>query len=260
MEKNNMLSTAVHTLYPYRCMVCDGILSKRELAESPTGATVHERCRRKLFPVGDTFCMRCGRPIIGAGREYCDECEKRLQMQKSPLWDGQPAFYVAQSRAVYIYRGPVKMSMYRLKYSNRREYAAFMARAACERWGGWMRGRGIDIVAPIPMYKPKERKRGYNQAALIAERIADMMGLCYAENLVKRTRNTLPQKKLNDVERKNNLKNAFQMTDFVVKYKKVLLVDDIFTTGSTAEAVAEQIHEAGAEGVYFLAICTGTGR
>lgn len=72
-----------------------------------------------------------------------------------------------------------------------------------------------------------------------------------------REKNTLPQKELNEKERRNNLKNAFKISENVIKYKKVLLVDDIYTTGSTIDACALVLKQAGAEKVYFISLCIG---
>jgi len=77
--------------------------------------------------------------------------------------------------------------------------------------------------------------------------------------LMIRVKDTRPQKELNGRERENNVKNAFQSPDNVVKYKRILIVDDIYTTGSTVEAVAERLKEAGAEQVYVLTACIGRG-
>ena len=84
-------------------------------------------------------------------------------------------------------------------------------------------------------------------------------GLPMENAAVKRVRNTKPQKLLSDEERKNNLKKAFQARKFIVKYKKILLVDDIYTTGSTVEAVAHELMRCGVEQVFFLTLCTGEG-
>ena len=74
-----------------------------------------------------------------------------------------------------------------------------------------------------------------------------------------RVKDTRPQKELNGRERENNVKNAFQSSDNVVKYKRILIVDDIYTTGATVEAVAEVLHKAGVEQIYVLSACIGKG-
>ena len=84
-------------------------------------------------------------------------------------------------------------------------------------------------------------------------------GIPVRKNLTERTRNTVPQKKLNDIDRKKNLKGAFKISQDIVKYKKVLLVDDIYTTGSTMDAVAGELRTAGIDKIYFLCISIGQG-
>ena len=149
--------------------------------------------------------------------------------------------------------------MYRFKYSNRREYARFFAEQAVEQQADWLQRNGVEAIIPVPMYRPKQRKRGYNQAEIFALELARQMDIPLVRDGVRRTRNTRPQKLLNDGERKNNLKKAFQAADFIVKYKKVLIVDDIYTTGSTVEAVAAELRRCGVEQVFFLTLCTGEG-
>ena len=78
-------------------------------------------------------------------------------------------------------------------------------------------------------------------------------------NVVIRKKDTRPMKELNDIERENNLRNAFQIARNIVKYKKILLVDDIYTTGSTADEVSRVLLEAGVEKIFFLSICMGQG-
>lgn len=153
----------------------------------------------------------------------------------------------------------MKQSMYRFKYANRREYAAFYVQEACRSCGDWLRSCGIQAVVPVPMYRKKEKRRGYNQAKLLARGIAEELNLAYEPELVLRVRDTRPQKELDDKERKNNLKSAFQAREDVVQYSCILLVDDIYTTGYTAESVAMELRRAGVGKVFLLTVCTGKG-
>ena len=235
-------------LFPPRCVVCDEIL-EAELIRG--GRWIHPDCGRKLYPVGDYVCFRCGKPLAAVEQEYCFDCKKKLT--------GRNALYCRQGRSVYVYKGEIRKSVYRLKYSNRREYARFFAEETAKYYSDWCKRAGVEAIVPVPMYGRKKRRRGYNQAEIIARELARILGLPMENAAVKRVRNTKPQKLLSDEERKNNLKKAFQARKFIVKYKKILLVDDIYTTGSTVEAVAHELMRCGVEQVFFLTLCTGEG-
>jgi ComF family protein len=166
---------------------------------------------------------------------------------------------ISQGKAIYLYQGPIKETMYRFKYSNKREYAEFFAEEAVRIYGDWMKRKNIQAIVPVPMYMPKQRRRGYNQAETFAKALGRKMNIPVDATLVKRVKDTKPQKELNDLERKNNLKNAFQKTESIVQYSHILVVDDIYTTGSTAMAVAEQLRKTNTCQVYFLSICIGKG-
>ena len=115
------------------------------------------------------------------------------------------------------------------------------------------------MIVPVPMYKKKQRVRGYNQAETFAVELSKLTGIPVDTRFILRVKDTVPQKELDDLKRKNNLKSAFQKTENIVQYKHILVVDDIYTTGSTAEAVAEELLKTKNCQVYFLSICIGKG-
>ena len=127
-----------------------------------------------------------------------------------------------------------------------------------QRWENWMREKRIEAIVPVPMYSKKERYRGYNQAALFGRALSEKMDIPCIPRLMIRVKDTRPQKELNGRERENNVKNAFQSSDNVVKYKRILIVDDIYTTGATIDSAAKVLKKAGAEKVYFLTVGIGT--
>ena len=158
-----------------------------------------------------------------------------------------------------MYKGAIKQTMYRFKYSNKREYGTFFAELAMEQWGEWLFRCDVDVIVPVPMFRRKQKLRGYNQAEVFGRALAKQLGVPMERNIVIRKKDTRPMKELNDIERENNLRNAFQIARNIVKYKKILLVDDIYTTGSTADEVSRVLLEAGVEKIYFLSICMGQG-
>lgn len=193
--------------------------------------------------------MHCGRPFGDTNpKEYCYDCVHKGYHKHSNI---------TQAKSIYCYKGAIKKSMYRFKYSNQREYARTFARAAMLQYGDWLKLIGVEAIVPVPMYRKKQRVRGYNQAESFAKELSKLSGIPMKKNLVYRVVDTTPQKTLDAKERKNNLKNAFQKGKFVVQYRCVLVVDDIYTTGSTAEAVAHELIKEGAHRVYLLTICIG---
>ncbi len=233
-------------IFPPRCPVCDGLMDSGEL--------IHENCRRKLFFVKEPCCARCGRPILSEAGEYCMDCAKTNTAHQK-----NSGACFKQGKSLFLYKGVIKETMYRFKYSNKREYAEYFAMEAAERYGDWIRQKNIQALVPVPMYRHKQRVRGYNQAEVFARALSVELGLPLVTNGVKRVRNTAPLKTLNPEERKNNLKNAFQGINNIVKYDHILLIDDIYTTGSTAEAVSQELIKTGIKEVYLLCICIGEG-
>lgn len=235
-------------LFPPRCPVCDRLLDTAEIRKEQR---IHRGCEGRIYPVGEWQCLHCGRPLDNGQAEYCFDCS---QKQKKDFL----SFYV-QGKSLFVYQGDIKKTMYRFKYSNRREYALFFAEEVQKRHRDWIVRCGIEAVVPVPMYKKKEKRRGYNQAKLFAEKLAGLLALPYEPDALRRVRDTRPQKELDDAQRKINLKNAFHAADFVVKYNCILLVDDIYTTGCTVENAAETLRNAGVDHIYILTVCIGKG-
>jgi len=223
--------------------VCDALLEPEDAGVR----RVHVLCEKSLKRTGEHVCVHCGRPVLFTS-EYCYDCSKKNLAQ---------SFF--QGKALFLYQGTMKDVMYRFKYGNRREYALFFAKEAMRRYGDWIHRAGIEAIVPVPMYQKKQKLRGYNQAECFARALSDASGIPLDRNLVKRVKDTQPLKELNDLQRKNNLKTAFHSEKNIVQYKRVLLVDDIYTTGTTADAVAEALQCAGVKNVFFLAICIGKG-
>ena len=114
-----------------------------------------------------------------------------------------------------------------------------------------------DALIPVPMHVEKENKRGYNQAQVLALAIGKRLGIPVETNLICRIRNTVPMKKLDEVQRRNNLKRAFKIARNDVKLLTIIVIDDIYTTGSTADEIACEFRKHGVEKVYFLSLAIG---
>ena len=119
--------------------------------------------------------------------------------------------------------------------------------------------RMADAIIPVPLHKTREKQRGYNQAALIARELGKRLNIPVEEEFVGRIRQTLPQKNLKGKERQNNLKNAFKIRQNDVKLNTVIVVDDIYTTGTTMDEIAGCLKRAGIREIYCISLAVGRG-
>ena len=232
-----LTGSAIQLMYPLRCPVCDGIVR-------PWGEKICLECLPKLKILTPPWCLQCGKKLLEES-EYCADCRSRKHSY-------------LRGRSLYEY-GSVAGSIYRFKYGGRREYAAFYGEQAAEYLGDFIQQIRPDALVPIPLHSKRKAKRGYNQAELLAREIGVLTGIPVYAKALRRVRNTVPLKKLNPKERQNNLKKAFNISENDVKLKTIILVDDIYTTGSTMDEAARTLKEAGARNIYFIALACGAG-
>ena len=127
-----------------------------------------------------------------------------------------------------------------------------------DQYGYYLREKKVELIVPVPLHRKKMRIRGYNQAALLAEVLGEITGISVDEDILVRVKNTKPLKQLNDKERRRSIRGAFSVRKSVWA-KTIVLIDDIYTTGSTLDEAARVLLKAGAEKVYFLTISIGQG-
>ena len=229
--------TAVQWLFPLRCPVCDGIVT-------PYGEKICLECMGKLRLLTPPWCLKCGKKLKNS-EEYCEDCRKNRHK------------YI-RGRALYEY-GSVSPSLYRFKYGGRREYADYYGEEICRYLKDFIREAAPDDLIPIPLHTSRRKNRGYNQAELIAEAISRYSGIPVYSNLLRRVKNTTPLKLQNPSERQNNLKKAFNIAQNDVKLETIIIIDDIYTTGSTIDEAAVTLKDAGVKNIYFITLACGAG-
>ena len=225
----------IKAFYPDVCPNCDKVIGRVGLCVD---------CKGTFRVLKQPICGVCGRTMSEDGF-LCEEC-KRIE------------HYFKRNVSVFEYRGDIKESIYRFKYGNMRCYAEFFATEAVKRYGKLLKSWKIDAIVPVPMYKPKQRKRGYNQAEEFARALARASGIKMDNKLIVRSKDTLPMKTLSKQQRYENLLKAFKVNKDRLKYKRVMVVDDIFTTGSTIDACARALKKCNIETVYGLCIASGS--
>ncbi|MDE7045569.1 MAG: ComF family protein, partial [Acetatifactor sp.] len=119
--------------------------------------------------------------------------------------------------------------------------------------------RRADALIPVPVHPSRKRRRGYNQAELIARRLSELSGIPMEAALIRRVKKTRPLKGLSNSERQNNLKRAFKIDINDVKLNTIVIIDDIYTTGATIDSMAQVLKEKGVKKIYFMALAVGRG-
>ncbi len=231
---NSIWRKILGLLYPHTCVFC-GKVSESSICDA---------CKDKVFYVCEPRCKKCGKPIRYEEQEYCHDCHK----QKS---------YYEQGKSIWIHKGLVPWSVYQFKYHNRRIFGEFYAREMYRLYEKWIRDCGIELIVPIPLHKKRRRRRGYNQAEIVARYLSQYTGIPMDSRAVARCKYTKPQKALNHQDRKKNVKDVFEVRAGGPVGKRILLVDDIYTTGSTINEISKEFLEKGHNKVWFLTISIG---
>ena len=229
-------------LYPLRCPICEKIPPKNFL--------ICSSCYASISFVQQPFCYSCGKPLEKTEQELCFDCTINPK-----------SFTRGYSLAVY--NAVTKPSLSAIKYKNRRQHLKFYAAETSDRYGSLFKSLHLDGILPVPIHPKRMKKRGYNQASLFAIALGNQLQIPVYDSALIRTINTLPQKNLSPEKRLENLRKAFslhpELKQVKLPFRKVLLVDDIYTTGSTMEAITGILRQAGVSEIYVFSICIGKG-
>ena len=237
--------------FPRKCPVCGRIAGAERICPE---------CRASLIPVRPPVCAVCGTALfLMPAKEDASGGHLRVEQAAASLCPSCQAKKRAFDgvRSAFLYEDPAKEMMLRLKYHGARENAEIFAALTA---GALMRSfRAVkpDVLVPVPVHKKRLKKRGYNQAELLARALSERTGIPCRTDWVLRTGSTKAQKELNPAERIRNLQNAFAPGPGIKKSSTVLLIDDIYTTGATLEAVSRVLKRAGVRRVYGFTMCTG---
>lgn len=226
-----LLSNAESAIFPedITCDICGDELI------APTRYRLCAGCLSALPYVGEHICLCCGVALTDEA-DYCNRCEKndyKFRICRAPL----------------IYEGAAKDAIYKLKFGGRKYIAVTLGALMADEY--LKQAMDGEIATFVPMTAGEEKKRGYNQSELLAREVAGRLGLPLLPALIK-IKDTSAQKRLTGNERADNIKGAFKCIFSEIKGRKVLLIDDVFTTGATADECADALLKAGARSVSVL--------
>jgi competence protein ComFC len=232
LPKPDLLTAITSLLYPPVCAICR--------ANIRAGRHLCDQCDAKAIRIVAPFCQTCSEPFEGAitGAFTCANCAHRT-------------IHFEAAVAAYRSRGIVREIVHGFKYGRQIYLRHLVARwlyAALD--DERLRERRFDIIVPVPLHPTRERERGFNQASLLAESLSAQISTP-SQPLLERIRYTTTQTALDRAERMENLHNAFRLRKNAdVRGLRVLLIDDVLTTGSTLSECARVLKRAGATSVH----------
>lgn len=216
-------------LEPWTCLICG----------SPSDDLLCEGCRGDIYPIRPPLCPLCGLPYPPGTPEHpCGPCKKGT--------------YPFLHRSYGLHEGSLREAIHLFKYRGLKALVEPLGTMLLEAYGAL--GASPDLLVPIPLTPQRARERGFNQSLLLCRWLSKRVGVPVRDVLLK-LKDTPPQASLSGQERRRNLKGAFAVGDpRAVVGRRVLLVDDVFTTGTTLSEAARALLKAGAAEVYALTL------
>jgi ComF family protein len=225
-----------------------------------TGSKIFKAFANLFFP---EFCYSCGSDLVSREQLLCLRCLHQLPFTRFEKIKGNPVEKIFWGRIpiefaaslLYFTKGStVERLLHQLKYRSKKEVGIYCGRLM----GQALKKSGcpekIDFIIPLPLFKKKERQRGYNQAKLICDGLSETLSIPVSTEIVERIESTETQTHKNRVERWLNMQGRFRLkTSDEIQNKHLILVDDVITTGATLESCAQELLKAGARvSIYTL--------
>lgn len=235
------LNAALGLVYPEACQICG------EERAAPDAGFVGPRCRSHIRFIQPPFCARCGLPFEGelTTSFECGNCR------------GEDLHF-SSARSAAAARGPVLEAIHRYKYQRALWFEPFLAELLIRRAAPELRRERWDWIVPVPLHPVKQREREFNQAERLAFRLGRAAGIQVRAGLLRRTLPTRTQTLLTREQRTANVRKAFELrADCRLRGRRIVLLDDVFTTGATTNACAKALRRAGADEVCVWTVARG---
>lgn len=246
----SLFTRFIDLVYPPRCPLCRTFLRDERVRINGKDLLLCHPCSRAFVPIASPLCPLCGRPFSsGAGEDrVCEDC-----LRKRPFFD--------KARGPFLYEGPVMALIQQFKYNGKSHLAGILGPLLASFATTWLQSLESPLIVPVPLHPKRLRERGFNQSLLLAGHVKEALSADLDALSLRRTRPTRPQTGLKSAERRRNLRGAFGVVEKkAVKGRRVILVDDVSTTGTTLNECARVLKRAGADRVFGLVLAkTATG-
>lgn len=229
---NRYLYALQNLIYPTRCLICN------EKLDYPEQFTCNQ-CK-ECFSFLENICEYCGSPIDKSGT--CRVCNSE-------------EFYFTKARSLFTFSNEIQKLIHGLKYDEKTNIGKLFATMIFHYLKKYKPFSNIDILIPVPLHAVKFRSRGFNQSEKITRPLSKIIGIPQRTDIIKRSRFTSTQTQLNKQQRKVNVEGAFTLRKLPPdNNSSVLIIDDVFTTGSTLNAISKLLQNNGVNQIYVLTI------
>lgn len=233
-------AAALRLLYPPRCVLCHA-----DLADHGNEPLICPGCQKAMVPAEWIACRRCGAPIPGESATNDRGCIRCRALR----------FRFDTVVALSGYRGRLREAVLRMKWAAGEPIAEAMGELLCKHRADALLNMLPDVVVPVPLHWRRRWVRKTNSPDILAARVASFLQIPCQVRLLRLNRNIAPQKGLKINERRRNLADAFRVAKgYDIRGARVLLVDDVLTTGATCDAAAKVLKTAGATSVAVVVL------
>lgn len=229
-----VLKRLIDIIYPPRCQICQAFLNSND-PFCPT-------CIEGFTKITSPKCLICGRPFQSESEEdhACEGC-----LRKRPVFD--------RAGAPYLYHGSAMTAVHQFKYAKKDHMAKPLGKLLADYAVLRLRGLGECLMVPVPLHPKKLRERGFNQSLLLAKHVSKLLSLELDIFSLRRIRYTRPQTGLKSDQRRKNVSKAFEVLDRkAIDGKRIVLVDDVATTGNTLNECSRVLKRSGAKNVFCI--------
>ncbi len=233
---SDLIDGFLNLILPLNCLIC------RKGLEPDNKKYLCKCCWAKIRLIEEPVCSRCGRL---SALSICSPCKTKR-------------YYFRTARAAGIYEGALRECIHLLKYGKKVCLVKPLGELLAELMGNDDNLRKADLLVPVPLDKRRYREREFNQARLLAKVVNRYFKIPISSRNLRRTRTTLPQTQLNRKQRQKNVRGLFRVAKAEeYRGKVILIIDDVFTTGSTVNECAKVLSRAGAQEVNVLTVARG---
>lgn len=243
MKFNFIINNLIKWIYPPFCATCSEVILNSNLTY------VCENCLKDIYFNSPPYCRICGAHNPNT-QELCRECKNKIKNEIKIWFD--------KNFSCFLYKKTVKKILHLIKYRNKIKLALYLGNYFLDIIRENEITKNIDYIIPVPIYKTKLKKRGFNQSEVFSKIVAKNLNIKMLNNILHRYKPTIPQSELSKKARLKNIKGVFKIeNNDILRNKNILLIDDIYTTGATVNECSKLLKNSSVATIKVATVAKG---